>query len=126
MNIRASQKEISSRSKQRVVENGIPTNDLVFSAHVSGNDHVFPLILSLYVADESVIADVTYGEGVFWRNVPKNRYVVFETDLQTGTDCRDLPYDDGEIDCVVLPSLHALARRKRSHGAYRIRTTLPE
>ena len=30
------------------------------------------------------------------------------TDIQTGTDCRDLPYDDGEIDCVVLdpPYMH--------------------
>ena len=101
--------EAPSRSKRRVVQNGTPTNDLVFSAYVSGNDYVFPQILSLYVADGSAIADVTYGKGVFWRNVPEDRYAVFETDLQTGTDCRDLPYNDGEIDCVVLdpPYMHS-------------------
>ena len=102
-------RETPSRAKRRVVQNGTSTNDLVFSAYVSGNEHVFPQILSLYVTDESVIADVTYGEGVFWRNVPGDRYVVLETDLQTGTDCRDLPYGDGEIDCVVLdpPYMHS-------------------
>lgn len=69
---------------------------------------MFPRILSLYVTDASIIADVTYGEGVFWRNVPENQYIVIGTDLQTGTDCRALPYDDGEIDCVVLdpPYMH--------------------
>ena len=94
--------------KRRTVRNGKPTNELVFSAHVAGNDTVFPQILSLYVAKGSTIADVTYGEGVFWRHVPEDRYVVLATDIQTGIDCRDLPYDDGEIDCVVLdpPYMH--------------------
>ena len=101
--------ETASRTKRRVVENGTPTNDLVFSAYVASNDVVFPQILSLFVADNSVIADVTYGEGVFWRNVPEGRYTVLETDIQTGTDCRALPYDDDEIDCVVLdpPYMHS-------------------
>ncbi len=96
------------RSRKRVVQNGMPTNDLVFSAHVAGNDMVFPEVLSLYVAPESVVADVTYGEGVFWRNVPTDRYTVLDTDIKTGTDCRELPYGDGEIDCVVLdpPYMH--------------------
>ena len=100
--------EVPSRSKRRVVQNGNPTNDLVFSAYVSGNDNMFPQILSLYVADDSVVADVTYGEGVFWRNVPEDRYTVLGTDIQTGTDCRELPYADCKIDCVVLdpPYMH--------------------
>ena len=61
---------------QRHVRNGNPTNDLVFSAYAGGNECVFPHILSLYVAPQSVIADVTYGRGVFWRNVPEDRYAV--------------------------------------------------
>ena len=93
---------------RRMVRQGKPTNDLIFSACVGGNEHVFPQILLLYVQDGSVIADVTYGEGVFWRNVPDDRYVLLNTDIQTGTDCRDLPYGDGDIDCVVLdpPYMH--------------------
>ena len=100
--------ERNEKSK-RVVRNGAPTNDLVLSAYVDGNDNVFPRILSLYVAKSSVIADVTYGQGVFWRNVPSEDYVVKGTDIRTGVDCRSLPYIDGEIDCVVLdpPYMHS-------------------
>lgn len=57
------------RDGKRVVRNGAATNDLVRSAYVEGNEHVFPRILDLYVKPASVVADVTYGKGVFWRNV---------------------------------------------------------
>ena len=97
------------RQTRRVVRNGVPTNALVLSAYVGGNENVFPHILSLYVPESSVVADVTYGEGVFWRNVPKDLYTVRGTDIQDGIDCRDLPYASGEIDCVVLdpPYMHS-------------------
>ena len=97
-----------ARKRRRTVRNGEPTNDLVFSAHAGGNETIFPQILSLYVPRSSIVADITYGEGVFWRNVPDDWYVLLGTDIQTGTDCRDLPYGDGEIDCVVLdpPYMH--------------------
>ena len=95
--------------ERRRVRNGQPTNELVFSAYLGGNEDTFPRILDLYVAPGSVIADVTYGMGVFWRNVPAGRYKLLPTDIQTGTDCRDLPYDDAAIDCVVLdpPYMHS-------------------
>ncbi len=93
----------------RRVRNGVPTNDLVFSAYAEGNDDVFPRIMDLYVAPRSVVADVTFGKGVFWRNVPNGMYQLLATDIQNGTDCRALPYSDGEIDCVVLdpPYMHS-------------------
>ena len=93
----------------RRVRNGKPTNDLVFSAYADGNEDVFPLIMALYVAPHSVVADVTFGKGVFWRNVPDEMYELRATDIQDGIDCRELPYRDGEIDCVVLdpPYMHS-------------------
>lgn len=95
-------------SDRRRVRNGRPTNDLIFSAYVGGNENVFPHILSLYVKPGSTVADVTFGKGVFWRNVPKGEYILLPSDIQNGTDCRNLPYQDGEIDCVVLdpPYMH--------------------
>lgn len=98
-----------TKERRRVVQNGAPTNDLVLSAHIGGNEGVFPQILSLYVPESSVIADVTYGEGVFWRNVAEGLYTVRGTDIRMGVDCRDLPYADGEIDAVVLdpPYMHS-------------------
>ena len=93
----------------RHVRNGKPTNDLVHSAYAESNEKVFPRILSLYVAPHSTVADVTYGKGVFWRNVPDDSYKLLPTDIQDGVDCRDLPYGDGEVDCVVLdpPYMHS-------------------
>ena len=95
--------------EKRRVRNGAATNDLVLSAYTDGNDRTFPRVLGLYVAPGSVVADVTYGKGVFWRHVPDDRYEVLATDIQNGVDCRDLPYEDGEIDCVVLdpPYMHS-------------------
>ena len=94
--------------KRRVVRNGVPLNNLVPSVFVSGNDQAFPQILRLYVKPGGTVADVTYGKGVFWRYVQKDEYSLHATDIQDGTDCRDLPYADGEMDCVVLdpPYMH--------------------
>jgi hypothetical protein len=97
------------RRKKRVVKNGLPTNELVLSASLNGNDRAFPEILQLYVRPGSVVADVTYGRGVFWRHVPAKMYNVKATDIQDGVDCRNLPYKNGEIDCVVFdpPYMHS-------------------
>ncbi len=101
-------RETAYQSPRRVT-NGQPTNDLVLSAASDGNDRMFPRILDLYVARGSIVADVTYGRGVFWRHIPDGEYDLRATDLLSGTDCRDLPYADGSIDCVVLdpPYMHS-------------------
>ncbi len=99
----------SLEKQKRTVKNGNPTNDLVFSASMEGNDKVFPQILRLYVKPKSVVADVTFGKGAFWRLIPEGEYNLKATDLQNGVDCRDLPYENGEIDCVVFdpPYMHS-------------------
>jgi hypothetical protein len=101
--------ESTLKEKKRTVKNGRPTNDLVFSASMEGNDRIFPQILQLYVKPKSVVADVTYGKGAFWRLVPSGDYQLKATDLQDGIDCRNLPYEDGEIECVVFdpPYMHS-------------------
>lgn len=94
--------------KKRKSPDGKPTNDLIHSAQTGTNDQLFPSIVSLYVAPGSTVADVTYGKGVFWRQVPEGTYDLKATDLGTGVDCRDLPYEDESIDCVVFdpPYMH--------------------
>jgi len=95
-------------TKKRKSPDGKPTNDLVFSAYVGTNDEVFPFVLSLYVEPGSKIADVTYGKGVFWRKIPRDAYELLPSDIQSGVDCRKLPYMDKSIDCVVFdpPYMH--------------------
>ncbi|MGH7980659.1 MAG: DNA methyltransferase [Limisphaerales bacterium] len=96
------------RRTKRVVKNGHATTELVLSAYIEGNDSIFPKILRLYVRPGSIVADVTYGKGVFWRKVPAAAYNVRATDIQRGVDCRKLPYKDRELDCVVFdpPYMH--------------------
>jgi hypothetical protein len=87
---------------------GISTNQLVFTAYQGTNEDVFPNVISLYVAPASTVADVTYGKGVFWKRVPEGTYRLLATDLKNGADCRNLPYGDASIDCVVFdpPYMH--------------------
>ena len=90
---------------------------MTVSAYVAGNAEVFPLILDLHVPKNSVIADVTWGKGVFWRNVPDELYKVKATDIATGVDCRNLPYEDGSIDCVVLDPPYMEGFYRKNSGA---------
>lgn len=94
--------------KKRKSPDGISTNDLVFSSYKGTNDEVFPFVLSLYVEPGSTVADVTYGKGVFWRKIPQDAYKLLPSDLESGVDCRSLPYDDVSMDCVVFdpPYMH--------------------
>jgi hypothetical protein len=100
-------------------QGGVPTTDVVMSATVGGNAEVFPQVLALHVPEGSTVADVTWGKGVFWKNVPEGRYKVLATDLKSGVDCRRLPYKDGSVDCVVLdpPYMEGLFRRSKDHLA---------
>jgi len=116
------------KKNKRKSPEGVTTSDIILSAHVSGNAAVFRQVLALHVPEGSTVADVTYGKGVFWHGVPKGLYKVKATDLQTGVDCRKLPYKKGSIDCVVLdpPYMEGLYRRSSdnlagsgSHAAFR-------
>ena len=103
------QRDLFQENRKRIVSNGEPSTDLVLSAYEGSNESLFPKILSLYVSPGSTVADITYGKGVFWRKVPADRYRLLATDLADGVDCRDLPYADSEIDCVVFdpPYMHS-------------------
>lgn len=98
----------SQQQGRRKSPAGVATNDLIVSAYKGTNDAVFPQVLELYVPKGSCIADVTYGRGVFWKRVDVTDYTLHKTDLNTGTDCRELPYRDETMDCVVLdpPYMH--------------------
>ncbi len=115
-------------SGRRRVQGGVCTSDVTLSAHVGDNAIVFPAILDLHVPKGSKIADVTYGLGVFWRNVDVEEYELVPSDLKTGVDCRNLPYKVESFDCVVLdpPYMEGLYRKSNghlagsgSHGAFR-------
>jgi len=117
--------ESSSDKPSEAVEN----DEVVLSSYVATNSEVFPRVLQLHVEDGAKIADVTYGKGVFWEGMPDNKYELNRTDINPekspdspegeGVDCRDLPYDDGSLDVVVLdpPYAEGYYRRNKEHLA---------
>lgn len=96
------------QKKTSRVARGVATNDLVFSASVATNDEVFPNVLKLYVPVGSKVADVTFGQGVFWKKVENGAYKVRPSDIRIGVDCRALPDAAASFDCVVFdpPYMH--------------------
>jgi hypothetical protein len=100
-------------------QGGQSTSDLIMSAYLSGNAEVFANILELHVPEGSIVADVTWGKGVFWQNVLKDKYKLLATDISTGVDCRKLPYQNQSIDCVVLdpPYMEGFYRKEASQKA---------
>ncbi len=99
------------------INNGNATNNLIFSAYQGSNNAIFPCVLELYVAENCRIADVTYGKGIFWKNIDISKYEFFPSDLRTdglpedcrgGIDCRELPYQDEFFDVIVFdpPYMH--------------------
>ena len=104
---------------KRKSPDGVATSDIILSAHIAGNAEVFRQVLDLHVIPGSIVADVTWGKGVFWKEVPEDRYVVHASDIQTGVDCRKLPYKNDSHDCVVLdpPYMEGLFRRTGNHLA---------
>lgn len=105
--------------KKRRVQGGEATSDVVLSAHVGSNADIFPQILALHVPEGARVADVTYGNGVFWRNVDLSKYELLATDISSGVDCRALPYEDNSLDAVVLdpPYMEGFFRREAGHKA---------
>lgn len=108
-----------SKRRKRRVQGGVATSDVVTSAHTGDNSDIFPKILELHVPKGSTVADVTFGKGVFWKKVNPDDYKLVRSDIRDGVDCRDLPYWDEWVDCVVLdpPYMEGLYRKSKSHMA---------
>jgi hypothetical protein len=113
-------RSVGTKNKSRKSPRGKATNQLIHSCYQANNDTVFANILALYVPKTSRVADVTYGKGVFWKGVSLEGYELLHTDLATRTDCRDLPYKDGSIDCVVFdpPYMHTAKTAHVGHQRF--------
>jgi hypothetical protein len=80
-----------------------------------------------FLPDGAVVADVTFGLGVFWKQVDRSRFTLLPSDLQPrqpGTlacDFTALPYADASIDVLVL----AVFRRTRAAICSSPRKTFP-
>lgn len=83
------------------------------------NEGGFARILRLYARPGQTIADPTYGNGRFWKDVDRAIYDVRVTDLVEGVDLRSLPYPDATIDLLVLdpPYRYTPEKNKRQEDS---------
>jgi hypothetical protein len=84
----------------------------VYTSYQGNNNLLIEKVAALYLHEGDRIADVTYGKGVFWRNIDTSKYQFFPSDIMTcptaSFDFRNLPYGDNDFDAAVLdpPYVH--------------------
>ena len=102
-------------------------NKIIKTGYAGTNADLIPNVVHMYANKGDVIYDVTYGKGVFWRNVNINDYNFKGTDLMGGVDFTNLPYEDDSADIVVLdpPYMHGGATVKKSiNDCYQNKNTI--
>ena len=89
---------------------------MILTGHNGNNADLIKVVSEMYIKQGQTVADVTYGKGVFWKNVDITRFNLLPTDLQAGVDFAKLPYENGTIDILVLdpPYMHGGATVKKS------------
>lgn len=118
---------------EKRVQGGQATADVILSASIGSNAALFADIAELHLPVGIAIADVTYGKGVFWQGIVTERYKLHFSDIaakttrderhrvavQSGIDCRALPYEDASLGAVVLdpPYMEGLFRPSTDHLA---------
>jgi len=88
----------------------------------TSNEAALSSIMKVYSRGGMTVADVTFGEGVFWKNIDTHKYAFFPSDLKTnGVDFTDLPYEDNSMDIVVFdpPYRYTPAKNKATHHTER-------
>lgn len=105
----------SENAPARRKQGGVSTSKVVVSAHHSDNSAVFPDVLKLHVPVGSTVADLTYGRGVFWKNVDMDDYTLLKSDLKLGMNWISLPYEKDTLDAVVFdpPYMEGLYRKTK-------------
>ena len=102
----------------RRVQGGVATTELTVSARVGENAELFAQILALHVPAGSLVADVTYGLGAFWKKVPADTYRVLAAAHGTGESEDQLQFVGvAETTAGTLWRSTAQAQRTRSHCA---------
>lgn len=79
----------------------------IYTVHIGDNSGLINKVVDLYFHEGDSIADVTYGKGVFWRDIDKNKYTIIGTDIKNGIDFRCLPYENESFCHGVLDPPYA-------------------
>jgi hypothetical protein len=108
-----------------------PSEDDVARSVCGNNADAIARCVRLHVRDGSVVADVTYGLGAFWRKTNLARFTLLTSDIlhedrRKRFDFRHLPYADDCLDVVVLDPPYATRPTHPHHDErYRNGRTTP-
>jgi hypothetical protein len=116
---RRSRSEHAARSQRGPVLRHVDDKP-VMTVQAGNNADLIAEVCRLYAPPGSVICDVTYATGRFWRKTDVSQFKFAASDLEPKTagvlaaDCRALPYQDGSADIVVLdlPYIHSPGNRE--------------
>lgn len=81
--------------------------DTIYTVHTGFNSGLIKNAVHLYFNPGDRIADVTYGKGVFWKKIDKNSYNIIGSDLKSGIDFRNLPYENDSFEHSVIDPPYA-------------------
>lgn len=93
---------------------------MILTAKTGTNADLFPDAVSLYVAPGSRVLDMTWGKGVFWKNVDQSCYDLVRNDLDPARgdvheDFRFMSFPDSVFDAIVFdPPYSSRSSNKRS------------
>ena len=104
-----------ARNAERMRVQRAQTATAVTTVTFGTNDQLIADVARLYLADGAVVADVTYGQGRFWKKTDTSRFRFLPSDLEPSApgvlaaDFSSLPYEDGSADVVVFdpPYIHS-------------------
>lgn len=93
--------EVMRIGNHKAVDEGVEVDESLNTVSRT-NDEGFARLIKLYARPGDVIADPTFGNGVFWHRVDRTQYSVFATDLaRDDVDLRSLPYADESLDVLI-------------------------
>jgi len=86
--------------------------NIIVTAKVGDNSILFPDALKLFAKNNDKIIDMTWGKGVFWKNVDCSNYQLIKNDIDINRgdihfDFRNTPYKDESFDMVILDPPYA-------------------
>lgn len=84
----------------------------ILTAMQGTNADLFPSVLSLYLPKGGRVLDMTFGRGVFWKNVDLSNIQLIRNDIakdlgEYHDDFRKTRWADGDFDMVVLDPPYA-------------------
>lgn len=89
----------------RRIPSDCSTKGLIYTSVIGGNDVLMSQVAKLYVRKKDVIADLTFGKGVFWNKIDLSKNDFHPSDLVTLKPTRDfkkLAYPDKKFDVVCI------------------------